>query len=834
MSSQRTIRTLIPLLCIPFIAGSSLAQPIPNHGDLLVSAIDNQTNLPDIFTITPAGLVGETGLLPNELSTAVELSPGTSITESGLILVVVDNGSGMLRFIYSGNGTSEGGPVYTSLINTDLGFDSYDSPIAAFDNPAVAFDNPIVAFTPGMMGLEHPMRANMPDFFEDPLLGFEDPLLGFEDPLLGFEDPLLGFTAGSAVVSYPNLNEEYQLSIDGGTVAAGLAYPRAWFIDSGELDAFDGVDGEAYTIYAGFAVFSYDAPSGPGVYLAPLDRASIESQTLDLQPFAVNGVFGGSFAIDGMHVDPVIPGTAFVWGTDGVGRGTSAPEPVIYRVNADASVTELTRGGNIQSIDDLIVASDGTMYVLDSTTQQGAIIAIDTQAGTQSVLATGGTTFKNPASLSVVEQRSKIIEVNSTTDLSDLTPGDGDYFNPGFLLTLRAIIEEANAQGIPHTIVLPAGTYNISSLGEISIQTTIALVGDGSDTTTITGDNTSRVFSVASTGMLKLSGLTIEDGRVNSGSGGNILASGPVALESVVVKSGFAADHGGGISTTAPLHAYKSHFTGNQANNDGGAIHTSNTNATIKRSSFFENEALKGGGVYVDDSAVDILNSTFYLNLSYWEGGAIRTQSDQPVRLLHCTLLENEAGIFPSGDSAGGIDAFGSSVRPIIKSSVLAYNTFDGDSADALGEFARADYSLLTTLNGAGFGSLVNVLEGINPEFLGTPVQLESTFAFPVQPTSPIIDAGAIDEFPAFDQLGYHRLIDGDADTIAAPDMGAYELEAPCPADLTGEGQLNFLDVSAFLNAYANMDPAADFQPDGAFNFLDVSIFLARYSDGCP
>ncbi len=57
---------------------------------------------------------------------------------------------------------------------------------------------------------------------------------------------------------------------------------------------------------------------------------------------------------------------------------------------------------------------------------------------------------------------------------------------------------------------------------------------------------------------------------------------------------------------------------------------------------------------------------------------------------------------------------------------------------------------------------------------------------------------------------------------------------APCPADLTGDGVLNFFDVSAFLAAYSGMDPAADFTGDGMYNFFDVSAFLAAYSAGCP
>lgn len=56
----------------------------------------------------------------------------------------------------------------------------------------------------------------------------------------------------------------------------------------------------------------------------------------------------------------------------------------------------------------------------------------------------------------------------------------------------------------------------------------------------------------------------------------------------------------------------------------------------------------------------------------------------------------------------------------------------------------------------------------------------------------------------------------------------------PCPADLTGDGILNFFDVSAFLSAYTAQLPQADFTGDGTFNFFDVSAFLGFYSAGCP
>ncbi len=55
-----------------------------------------------------------------------------------------------------------------------------------------------------------------------------------------------------------------------------------------------------------------------------------------------------------------------------------------------------------------------------------------------------------------------------------------------------------------------------------------------------------------------------------------------------------------------------------------------------------------------------------------------------------------------------------------------------------------------------------------------------------------------------------------------------------CAADLTGDGVLDFFDVSAFLSAYSAMDPSADFDGDGSFDFFDVSAFLNAFTAGCP
>lgn len=69
-----------------------------------------------------------------------------------------------------------------------------------------------------------------------------------------------------------------------------------------------------------------------------------------------------------------------------------------------------------------------------------------------------------------------------------------------------------------------------------------------------------------------------------------------------------------------------------------------------------------------------------------------------------------------------------------------------------------------------------------------------------------------------------------DSDGDGTPDS----CDSACLPDLTGDGILDFFDVSAFLNAYNAMNPIADFTGDGTFDFFDVSGFLNAYNAGCP
>ena len=121
------------------------------------------------------------------------------------------------------------------------------------------------------------------------------------------------------------------------------------------------------------------------------------------------------------------------------------------------------------------------------------------------------------------------------------------------------------------------------------------------------------------------------------------------------------------------------------------------------------------------------------------------------------------------------------------------------------------------TLNLADQGDFFSDIDG-SVAVMGETVTISSTL--PLDATTPLTDDQG-------NQLGT-LIVSGTATIVASAQAPA------CPADLTGDGVLNFFDVSAVLNAYNTMNPIADFDNNGVFNFFDVSAFLNAYNAGCP
>ena len=61
-----------------------------------------------------------------------------------------------------------------------------------------------------------------------------------------------------------------------------------------------------------------------------------------------------------------------------------------------------------------------------------------------------------------------------------------------------------------------------------------------------------------------------------------------------------------------------------------------------------------------------------------------------------------------------------------------------------------------------------------------------------------------------------------------------FVVQARCLADLADPaGDLDYLDISAFVMAYNSGDLSVDFDDSGSVDFLDISIFLNAYNTGC-
>lgn len=90
--------------------------------------------------------------------------------------------------------------------------------------------------------------------------------------------------------------------------------------------------------------------------------------------------------------------------------------------------------------------------------------------------------------------------------------------------------------------------------------------------------------------------------------------------------------------------------------------------------------------------------------------------------------------------------------------------------------------------------------------------------------------------------------VSGTFDTVIAPPpptdprlqfkVGYFDDEirigAVCDTDFNFSGDLDFFDVSRFLDLFNAQDPQADINGDGEFDFFDVSAFLNSFGMGCP
>ncbi|XPM55128.2 MAG: DUF4347 domain-containing protein [Leptolyngbya sp. IPPAS B-1204] len=277
------------------------------------------------------------------------------------------------------------------------------------------------------------------------------------------------------------------------------------------------------------------------------------------------------------------------------------------------------------------------------------------------------------AAIAATDYSSTLANFTVTSLADTVNPSDG-------VITLREAINTANAlDGTDNIFFAVNGTITLGGT-ELTISSNLNIFGNGASLTTISGSNTSRVFSISS-GTVTLSGLTVANGSNASGGGidnagtlsllncivrdnlasdgsgngfgGGILNQGTLTITGGTIRNNTALTHGGGIINTGSLTMTGVTVSDNAAsglNGNGGGL--SNTGSlTINSSSFSNNTALfLGGGIISSAGSVTINGSTFTGNRADFGGGIFNAAT---LTITGSTLRDNRAG--GGGSEGGGI-----------------------------------------------------------------------------------------------------------------------------------------------------------------------------------
>ena len=226
------------------------------------------------------------------------------------------------------------------------------------------------------------------------------------------------------------------------------------------------------------------------------------------------------------------------------------------------------------------------------------------------------------------------------------------------------VVEDAaGAAQLAQTVNCSGGSFEVSWVGNVTLErtihvsagTTLNITGSPDGTSAADGAGRTSLFSLDDGGVLHLSDLTLANGRAASGSaGGAILAvDAAVALTRCTLADN-EADFGGAILVgRSELVAADVSFERNSAPFEGGALYADQARVSLRECTFSENSARNGGGLLSYGSSLGLEDVRFEGNSATLYGGAIYAAEGTLATLEGLvSFVENNAGLL-SSDSFG-------------------------------------------------------------------------------------------------------------------------------------------------------------------------------------
>ncbi|MEM9774015.1 MAG: Calx-beta domain-containing protein [Chloroflexota bacterium] len=167
---------------------------------------------------------------------------------------------------------------------------------------------------------------------------------------------------------------------------------------------------------------------------------------------------------------------------------------------------------------------------------------------------------------------------------------------------------------------------------------------------------TDRIMTIEGSVTASLSNMVLQNGSVNSGDGGAILAEGALTLNNVTIQNNRAADSGGAIASSSTLNINNSQFANNSAGNCGGAIRIrQSSSAELEVVTFTSNQANSAGALCVD-GLLNHRNGNYSGNIATSNAGAMLINTQGESEISNITLSNNRGAkggaIYISGGSA--------------------------------------------------------------------------------------------------------------------------------------------------------------------------------------